>query len=260
MPQRKKPEGKEWEIFCDAWTTSTGNAGENHQRKLSLCRQYGISYDLGKHWISEGDTTRQVSIPTPVEAMKAIEDIMGTQPKLALDAVSFDLETTGFEADFSIILTACIKPFGKDTVLFRNDIYPTWEKERSNDSQIVADIAGELQKHMVVLTHYGHFDIRYLRAKMIRYGLPPLPPMFGIDSYLLAKANMAVSRRRLEALCTYLELGEKSGVEGNLWMSAGLTGSKEAMDAISAHNKQDVILLERLACLLVPYMKNMRRI
>lgn len=51
MAKRKKPIGKEWEAFATAWRAS------DHTGKLRLCERYGITYDSGKHWISEKDTS-----------------------------------------------------------------------------------------------------------------------------------------------------------------------------------------------------------
>ena len=83
--------------------------------------------------------------------------------------------------------------------------------------------------------------------------------MFHLDTWRIAKNNMCVASRRLEALGRYLELGKKSVVEGNLWLKAAMSGDKETIDAIVAHNIQDVILLEKLICILFPYTKSIGR-
>lgn len=43
-------------------------------------------------------------------------------------------------------------------------------------------------------------------------------------------------------------------------MEAAYSGSKEAMDKIVAHNIQDCILLEKLACLTFPFIKSIPRL
>lgn len=49
--ERKKPSGKDWIDFAGKWGDS------DHEAKVALARNKGVSYDTAKHWISEGDTT-----------------------------------------------------------------------------------------------------------------------------------------------------------------------------------------------------------
>jgi len=185
-----------------------------------------------------------------------VDELLTLRPAKELDFISFDIETSNLNADFSILMTACIKPYGKDTIVFRADNYPEWEKDRANDYRITVDVSNELKKHAVVITHYGqYFDIPFLRAKMQKHGLDPLPLMYGIDTWRIAKNNFKVSSRRLKNLGTYFDIGDKEGVEGNLWMEAAYNGSKEAMDKIVEHNVIDVEVLEKLACISFQYLK-----
>ena len=190
------------------------------------------------------------------------EDFPDETPAINLDFVCFDLETTNLTADFSIILCACIKPFGQKTKVFRIDEYnPHWATKRMDDSSLVKAIAKELSKHAVVITHYGtKFDFPYLKAKMTRYGLAPLNPVFSIDTWRLAKNNFQVSSRRLANMSTYFELGKKSGVEGPLWIKASMDGDRKALNEIVEHNIQDVILLEKLAGISFKYLKSIPKV
>ena len=180
-----------------------------------------------------------------------------------LDFVGFDLETTNLNSDFSVILSACIKPFGKETIVFRADEYnKDWVTgDRKNDKNITRAIIKELSKHAVIMGHYmTGFDIPYLNAKTVKYQLPALPTLFTLDTYNLAKQNIKVARRRLDALAGYFFGGKKSGVEGELWMKAAMNGDIDALDAIVKHNIQDVILLEQLASSLFMFSKSMRKL
>ena len=247
--KRKRPIGSAWAEFREKWNIL------NHEEKCSLAAQYGVSYDMAKHWYSDFKEE-----PAPTDAM-SVEELLASRPATCLDFVSFDIETSNLRADFSVTLTACIKPFGKEPVSFRADYYPTWQKNRDDDSLIIKDIAEELARHAIVVTHYGTgFDVPFLRAKMVKYRLPPLPPMFAVDSYSIAKVNFAVGSRRLENLANFFDLGKKSPVEGSLWMKAAYGGDTKAMDAIMEHNIQDVCLLEKLACLSFPYIKAIKRL
>ncbi len=264
MVARKKPVGTDWDALVEQYKKST------HAEKLELANKWGVTYDVLKHWITEGK-----SDPAPVcsepktkdepyeqtEILESITELLATPVGIDLDFCSFDLETTNLKADFGIILTGALKPYGRDTMVWRGDSYPTWDSDRANDRAIVTDIYNELKRHAVIITHYGTgFDIPYLRAKMMFYGLPQLPPMFGVDTYQIAKKNMLLARRRLETISAYLGLGVKHGVEGNLWIDASMNGSKHSMDMIVKHNVVDVELLEKLACICFPYMRSIGKL
>lgn len=251
--------------FIEAWDS------QNKLGKIALAKEHGITYGTAKHWRSDFSEyvpiQKKTCVPANLcdsDAQEALDWVtaINTMPRqVDLDFVSFDLETTNLTANFSILLTASIKPFGKETIVFRADEYPAWKTNRADDKAIVSAVAEELKKHAVIMTHYGTgFDIPYFRAKMVKHGLPPLPPMFGLDTYAIAKANFKIHSRRLAALGDYFNIGQKSGVECPLWLEASLSGSTEAMDAIVAHNIQDVILLERLAALSFPYARSIRRL
>ncbi len=258
---------EEWVAWCKTWDESS------HAEKLEIAKSHRINYDTARHWRSDSGITwvkppRQVKEAPAVEKcptdeqLEAVREVLALKPKVDLDFVSFDIETTGLRADFSVVLSTVIKPFGQPPKIYRADEYPAWKAgHKADDRDICCDITNELSKHAIIVTHYGSgYDLPYTRAKLIRYGLPPIPPMFALDTYRIAKANMLVSRRRLEALAEYLKLGKKSAVEGNLWMEAAMNGDKKAMDAIVAHNVQDCELLERLASLLFPYLKSIVRL
>jgi len=250
--KKKKPERKEWEQFVADWQSS------DHVGKLAIANSYGVRYDTAKHWISENGAS---VTPQPTMTLTD-EDILRYKPEINLDFVSFDIETSNLRADFSVLLTAAIKPFGQPAIVFRGDDYPEWETQRTNDKPITRDIARELSKHAVIITHYGSrgkFDIPFVIAKLIKHRLPPLPNLFGLDSWRIAKSTLAVSSRRLGALGNFLELGAKENVEGKLWMDASYNGSREAMDAIVAHNVVDVQLLENLMSLVFPYTRSIPR-
>ena len=251
---KRKPIGNDYKNFLDEWETG------DHTEKLELAKAYGVTYDTMRHWASDGpsDPVPKVGKPPEVETAPEewIDELLVIPYTTALDCVPFDLETSNQKADFSIILTAVIKAWGKKPVTFRADNYSTFKTDRADDLNITCDITRELSKHAFVITHYGSkFDLPYLRAKMVKHGLPALPPMFAIDTYKIAHANFAVSSRRLKSLGAYFGIGAKTGVEGTLWNEAAYSGSKKAIDQILAHNIQDCILLEKLASLSFPYLK-----
>jgi len=254
VPKRKKPMGQEYEALKDDYYKA------NHAGRVALARRFGIHLDSLKHWISQGDTPSVEPDDTDNTGI-ALDGLLVLNPAIKLDFVSFDIETSGLQADFAITLCACIKPFGQPPVVFRADDYPEWNYCRADDHRIIADIVTELSRHAIVIGHYGsRFDIPFIRAKSVKYGLPLLPPIFGIDTWLIARQNFRLASRRLKALSRYFDLGQKSDVEGPLWMDAAFDGNKEALDAIVEHNIVDCELLEKLACITFPYLKSIRKL
>lgn len=254
MANKKKPEGERWKEFVDAWYNST------HENKVKLAQSVGVSYDTAKHWVSESGSTRK-QVKSEQRMIVTIPELLSLRPSVHLDFACFDLETSNLNADFSIILSACIKSYGQEPVVFRADHYHDWVDDRANDACITRDIAEELKKHAVIITHYGvYFDIPFLRAKMVKHNLEPLPQMFAVDTWQIARKNFKVSSRRLQGMSNFFDLGEKEAVEGGLWMEAAYNGSTEAIDKIVAHNIKDVEILEKLACVSFPYLKSIPKL
>jgi DNA polymerase elongation subunit (family B) len=251
----KRPIGAAYKEWCKDWDNA------DHSGKLTICKFYGVTYNTAKHWRSDWDIP--VNKPVPPETRMTInkDEILGLRPSVALDFAFFDIETSNLDANFSILMTACVKPYGQPPVVFRADNYPEWKTNRADDTNITRDIAAELRKHAIIVTHYGdRFDIPYIRAKMTKHNIEPLPLMFGIDTWKIARNNFKVTNRRLQTLVEFFDLGEKSGVEGGLWMKAAYEGSTKALDEIVAHNITDVEILEKLACVSFPFLRSIPRL
>ena len=108
MAEKKKPEGKEWEEFIREWNAT------DHAGKVALAMKYGVRYDTAKHWVSDALCAKPK--PKKIEDLDmtmSLEELLNSRPSVNLDFVSFDLESSNLNADFSVFLTAVIKPFGK---------------------------------------------------------------------------------------------------------------------------------------------------
>lgn len=263
MNASKPRTNEEWGKWAAQWD------GMTHADKLGYCQNIGITYDTARHWRTACNVAaapnmgkaRAVKQEPEDSGFDTIDVLLKGRPSVNLDFVSFDIETSNLNADFSVILSAVVKPFGQKPAVFRADTYPAWKNNRSNDRDILKDIVGELSKHAIIVTHFGiGFDIPYIRAKCVANDIPPLPPMFGVDSWKIAKNNFKVSSRRLANLGEYFNIGEKSAVDGNTWVRAAYDGDTKAMDFIVEHNIQDCVLLEKLACLSFPYIKSIPRL
>src|SRR5262245_25969982 len=101
----------------------------------------------------------------------------------------FDLETTNLAGDFGIILCAVIKPAHAGSRIFRADrLRKSWLTRRSNDRAILRAVVEELSNYDIWVAHNGaRFDVPFLRTRLLRWSMPPLPNKKLIDPVLLAR-------------------------------------------------------------------------
>ena len=167
------------------------------------------------------------------------------EPKIAL----FDLETTGLNADFAVVLCAVVKPLGEPSVTFG------LQKMGSYDGALVSCVVDELSKYDVLVAYNGKaFDRRFLNTRALRWGIPPLSMGIPLkDPFLAAKRYMNVSFRSLGQLSYFLKTRHrKSSVDGNVWLEATLDRDEAAFQHIVTHCKADVLVLEEVTQKLVP--------
>jgi uncharacterized protein YprB with RNaseH-like and TPR domain len=152
-----------------------------------------------------------------------------------LTCCCFDLETSNLDADFGIVLCGVIKAQGKTTKVFRGDAYPTWRRRRSDDRLILQDLCGELERYDVWCAHNGRdFDVKFLRTRLARWGLPPLVKRKLIDPLLLARNKFRMSYHSLDSLARMLNLPPKTPLRGPVWVEAALDGSRRPSTRSSA--------------------------
>lgn len=169
----------------------------------------------------------------------------------------FDLETTNLNADFGVILCAVVKPANGEPIVFRGDSYANWKRRRSDDSKIVRDIVKTLLNYDIWCAHNGaRFDVPFLRSRMLRAGMEPLPAKKLVDPVLLARSKLKLSYNSLEKVAEHLGCNSKTEVRPEMWLRASLDGSREAMNYIVEHCVQDVLVLEKVIGRLKEYSTN----
>lgn len=166
----------------------------------------------------------------------------------------FDLETTNLSADFGIVLCAVIKPAGGEPIVLRGDSYPAWSKKRSDDSKLLKDVVAALDEFDIWVAHNGaRFDVPFLRTRLLKHALGPLPTKKLVDPVQLARNKLRMSYNSLEKVAQHLGVNSKTDVEPEMWLRAALDGNKVAMDYIVEHCVQDVEVLEKVVGALKTY-------
>ena len=180
-------------------------------------------------------------------------------PNLQLSCCVFDLETTNLNADFGVTLCGVIKPAQDKPLIFRADkLNPKWQSKRSDDSHLLTAFMAELVKYDIWIGHNADgFDLPWLRTRLAKYGLPPLPPNKLLDPVKIARRKLRMSYNSLDKLATFFGVNTKSQVVGDVWLRAALDGCKKSMNEIVSHCIEDCNTLERVVVRLKPYCTNL---
>lgn len=147
------------------------------------------------------------------------------------------------------IICGCWKWQGKKKV------YITAVKHtRPDDDLAVVKALREVVASADAIVHHNgdSFDLKWLRARILYHGLPPLPPVLTIDTKKIAKSAFYFNSNRLDYLAKYLRIGCKIKTEFDLWKSV-MRGVKSALEKMIRYNKHDVVLLEKVYDRLLPH-------
>lgn len=125
-----------------------------------------------------------------------------------------------------------------------------------DDTHVVKTLHAVLSQADVLIHHNGDsYDRPYLDTRILKLGLPALPPIQSIDTCKVAKTKFRFNSNKLDYLGTFLNLGNKTHTSHGLWLRV-LQGTKGAVREMVDYNKQDVRLLERVYLALRPYCSN----
>ena len=171
-----------------------------------------------------------------------------------------DIETSDLKADFGIVLTWCLK-FQKDKNIYSAIITKEDIEDRTFDKRIIKSLLEALENVDIVVTYYGtDFDIPFLRTRAEKWRLDF--PKYGYiahwDLYYKVKKLFKTHRKSLGVVTNFLGISGKTFIDGDIWFVAQY-GDEKALKYILEHNKQDVIILEKLHERIKEYSKWERR-
>lgn len=135
--------------------------------------------------------------------------------------------------------------------------YKIWKKNRTDDRELIKAIWELFDKADIIIGHNAQsFDIKKTNAKFIEHGFPPPSPYKIIDTKLVAKRYFNFNSNKLDDLGNILGLGRKIETGGfDLWLGCA-AGDMKSWSKMTAYNKQDVLLLEKVYLKMLPYMTN----
>lgn len=131
-----------------------------------------------------------------------------------------------------------------------------FKKDVNNDLIVVKKLREVFQDADILVGHNSKkFDTKKLNARLIYYGLEPLPSgIQQVDTLQEVKKVAAFSSNRLDYLGQHLCGSGKLPTSKGLWLRV-LKGDPSAVKEMVAYNKVDVKVLEDVYLKLRPYMK-----
>lgn len=112
------------------------------------------------------------------------------------------------------------------------------------------------QADMVVHYHGTAFDIPTLNKEYLLHKLPPPSPVKELDLLKIVRQKFRFPSNKLDYVAQRLGLGKKYDHEGHtLWVKC-MNKDSAAWAVMEQYNRHDVVLLEKLYTVLLPWMKN----
>lgn len=162
--------------------------------------------------------------------------------------LAWDLECSGLNADFGIILCCGLKEVGKGKPEVLNLLDYTNEDQDliRAEKKLLVDISKRLLDCDVWLTHYGiYFDLPFINTRLLYHKLPVLPANFNhLDTWRISRNRLKLRSNRLVTISEFLGTEEKkNSIKPEQWLRA-LGGHRPSMAYIMNHCRKDVVVLE----------------
>ncbi len=172
----------------------------------------------------------------------------------------FDIETTGFEANYHCILTYCIKTRDKKEY-YEGQITREDMLSGQFDKKVVQQLAKDMLKYDILIGYYStKFDVPFIRSRALKNGVDF--PVFGAvkhkDLYYMVKRLLKLHRNTLDAATNFLGIKGKNHVLGDIWMKARL-GDTKSLRYVAKHNRLDCQITEKLHKKLEMYDKGLAK-
>lgn len=154
----------------------------------------------------------------------------------------------------SCVLSWAAKWFGKSTIL--GDVLTPKEAIIRDDKRILKGMHSLLEECDVVIAHNGdNFDVKILNGRFLLNGMTPPSPYQTIDTLKQSRKNFKLTTNKLNYISKLLFRKEKLSTNFDLWRRCD-NGNSEALSYMFEYNKEDVVLLENVYKILLPWIKN----
>ena len=109
-----------------------------------------------------------------------------------------------------------------------------------------------------IVVHYNgrKFDIPTLNKEFILHEMTPPSPYKQVDLLAVTRREFRWPSNKLDYVCQQLGLGKKVKHAGHDLWNACMAGDEIAWRKMTAYNRNDVVILERLYDRLMPWIRN----
>lgn len=128
---------------------------------------------------------------------------------------------------------------------------------KEDDFGVVSKLREILDEADVVITQNGNsFDLPILNSRMLVHSIPPPSPYRKIDTKRIAKSIFKFESNKLEDMCKYVGIGQKTNPGGFAAWEGCMAGDKKAWKDMIKYNNNDVLITEQLYLKMRPYMES----
>lgn len=135
--------------------------------------------------------------------------------------------------------------------------YPAWKKDVNNDYHLLQDISNVLSDADVIITHNGKgFDQPFIQTRLQKWKLPLLnyKTPHG-DTKRISSSKFMLINNKLDNVAKFFLGEEKLKHEGRKMWIGCRNREQWAMDKMDRYCKKDVLLLESVARIYRPLMR-----
>lgn len=121
-----------------------------------------------------------------------------------------------------------------------------WDKNQC-DRKLLQEFIPILNEADVIVAHNGdRYDIKFIKTRAIKHGLPMLVNYPQFDTLKVAKKKFSFNSNKLDYISEFLGFGNKLKTEMKLWDDIIFNKSEQAMDKMIEYCNEDVRLLEKV--------------
>jgi len=125
-----------------------------------------------------------------------------------------------------------------------------------NDREIVESIRDLINSADVLVHHYGdRFDLRFLNTRCLEHGISPPAPIATIDTWRIARDNLAMTSNRLKTLGESFSGIQKGELSKEDWKLA-VHGDPDVLARMQQYCIDDVRVTTEVYLTLLPLIKN----
>jgi uncharacterized protein YprB with RNaseH-like and TPR domain len=169
----------------------------------------------------------------------------------AMNIGLFDIESTGLTGDFSCMLCAVVKTYGKsEEQVFRIDLDNRDMLEA--EKELLLQLVPVLESFDGIAGYYStRFDMPFIRTRCMFHGIPAPKKIKHFDAYFTIRRTVNPTTRRMDRIneisrLTESGLPDKTRLGLKEWTDVMFRRDNKSLDYIVDHCIKDVYVLETI--------------